>query len=146
MNKFTYLIAVVLVAFAAVAFHELQPTAQPVGSTVTQGPYLEVATTSTSVAVTVSARLIATTTNPLDPSNSYNRIYATFCNTSSNPVYISFNGDKPATRSNAQVVIAAAAGYNACFALDDTNAYNGSVTASSTNETSTTIQVSQYVK
>lgn len=115
------------------------------GSTINQGPYLQSATTSTAIAVTSSTRLLATTTNPLDPTNSYNRIYATICNPSTTLVYVLMDADKPASNAKANVVIAAAAGYNACFEINDRNPYSGSITASSTNETSTSILVTSYV-
>lgn len=115
------------------------------GSTINLGPTLGSATTSTSIAVTTSSRVLATTTNALGDGTSYTRIYATICNPNANPVYISLNGDKPASNTSSTYVIAAAAGYNVCYEINDRNPYNGSVTASSTNQTSTTISVSQYV-
>lgn len=113
------------------------------GSTISMGPFLQTATTSASQAITTSARIMATTTSITGPS--YTRIFASICNPNANPVYLNMNGDKPAELSNTTAVIAAAAGYNACYEINDRNPYSGSVTASSTNQTSTTITVQQFV-
>lgn len=134
-----FIACVLLAVFVAAS----SPRAE--GSTINLGPFLQTATTTGSVAVTSSVRLLATTTNPLNPSASYTRIYATICNANSNPVYISLNGDKGASLTNATAVIAAAAGYDACFEVTDRNPYTGSITASSTNQTSTTVTYSDYV-
>ena len=106
-----------------------------------------VATTTAATSITTSARIMATTTNPLDGENSYTRVYAVICNANANPVWINMDGDKAANlpTGNVTTVIAAAAGYNACFEIKDYNQYSGSVTASSTNQTATTITVKQYV-
>lgn len=106
------------------------------------------ATTSAATSVTTSTRIMATSTNPLDPTNSHVRVYAVVCNPNANPVALNLNGDKAANLTTGQVtaVIAAAAGYNACFEITDRNLYSGSVTASSTNQTATTITVQQFVQ
>ena len=117
-----------------------------VGSTIDLGPFLQQATTSASVSVTTSTRLMASTSNPLDPANQWTRIYSTICNPNANPVYIALDADQPATLGNSTYVIAAAAGYNACYEINDQNPYNGSVTASSTNQTATVINYMQYVR
>ena len=107
-------------------------------------PVLTTATTSTSVAVTTSVRILATTTNTVG--SGFTRAYATICNVNANPVYLNFDNDRPANLSNATYVIATAAGHSACFELTDQQMiYVGSVTASSTNQTSTTITVKEYV-
>lgn len=121
------------------------PKTNQLGSTITQGPTLGTATTSTAVTVTSSTRLLATTTNALGTGTSYTRLYATICNPSTTLVYVSLNGDKPASLTSANTVIAASAGYDACFEITDRNPYNGSITASSTNQTSTSILVTDYV-
>lgn len=100
------------------------------------------ATTTGSVAVTTSTRVMATTTSP---NGLYQRVYATICNPNANPVHLSMNNDKPASFTNTTVVIAAAAGYSACYEITDRNGYNNSIQASSTNQTSTTITWSEYV-
>lgn len=102
------------------------------------------ATTSAAVTVTSSTRLLATTTSV--KGISYTRVYATICNPSTTLVYVNMNNDKPANTSSANVVIAAAAGYNACFEITDRNLYSGSIQASSTNQTSTSVIVSEYVQ
>jgi hypothetical protein len=99
------------------------------------------ATTTGSVAVTSSTRVMATTTSP---NGHYQRVYATICNPNANPVYLALDADQAASLTNSTYVIAAAAGYNACYEITDVNGYNGSVTASSTNQTSTTILWSEY--
>lgn len=112
-------------------------------------PILSAATTSKSQAITSSARILATTSNPtgVPGVTSFSRSYTSICNPNANPVYLNMNEDKPANASTggATTVIAAAAGYNACFEITDRNKYNGSITASSTNQTSTTILVTDYV-
>lgn len=137
----------VLVVFALVlgafAFLQTTPKVKAVGS---QATTIGVATTTAAVAVTSSTRLVATTTNALGNGTSYTRVYATICNPNANPVYIRLDGDKAASASAATYVIAAAAGYNVCYELTDVNQYNGSITASSTNQTSTNVLVTQYVQ
>lgn len=117
-----------------------------------QIPDVGVATTSASVSVTSSARILATTTNPLDPTNSFVRKATSICNTGTNPVYLLANGDKPVrfattgTNSGVTKVIAAAAGYDACWTFTQEDfPYNGSITASSTNQTATVITVVDHV-
>jgi hypothetical protein len=116
-----------------------------VGSTINLGPALQTATTSGSVSVTTSTRLMATTSNPQDASNQWTRIYATVCNPNANPVYLALDGDQPASLANSTYVIAAAAGYDVCFTLENTG-YNGSITASSTNQSATVINYMQYTQ
>lgn len=102
------------------------------------------ATTTTQVFVAGSTRIAATTTNPLDPINSYSRVYANICNPSANLVYLRFDSDKQAASSTAIAVIGAAAGYSTCYEINDRNMYNGSIQASST--VSAWVNVSQYVQ
>lgn len=136
------------ICLVAVVFVNVASKAEPAkASTVFAGPTIgQVATTSAAFSVTTSARVLATTTNPLDPINSYLRVYATICTTSSNPVALNLDGDKAANANGAVTAwIAAAAGYNACYQVDDRNPYMGSITASSTNQTATVITVKDYV-
>lgn len=107
---------------------------------------IQTATTTARTAITTSARIMATTTNTVG--TGYTRVYAVICNPNSNPVYLNLDGDKPADLIGGSVttVIAAAAGYNVCYEITDRNQYSGSVTASSTGETSTAITVKQYVQ
>lgn len=104
------------------------------------------ATTSAAFSVTSSTRVLATTTNAIGNGTSFTRIYATICNPSSNPVYLNLNVDNPATTNHATAVIAAAAGFNACFEITDRNQYSGSIQASSTNQTATSVLVTEYVQ
>lgn len=113
------------------------------------GPFttsIGAATTSTSVSVTSSTRLLATTTNIESDGNSRIRVYATICNPNANPVYVNLDHDKPASLSKATVVIAAAAGYNVCYEITDRNQYSGSITASSTAQTATSVIVKEYTQ
>lgn len=146
MNIQSITIPALLTALLLLAIYALMPRTVPVeASTLFQGPFLQTATTSASVSVTTSVRIMATTTNPTDPDNNHTRIFASICNANANPVYINIDGDKAAGVGNVTAIIAAAAGYNACYEINDRNGYNGSVTASSTNQTATTINVKQYV-
>lgn len=108
------------------------------------GTVIGTATTTTAVAVTNSVTVLATTTSTTGPS--YTRVYATICNGNANPVFLNMNNGNKASLTNAVYIIAAAAGYNACFEVTDRNMYQGSIAASSTNETSTTVNVTQYVQ
>lgn len=107
-----------------------------------------VATTSSRTSVTTSARILSTTTNATDPSNSYVRVYASICNPNANPVFLNLDGDKVTNSSTGgfTTVIAAAAGYSACYEITDRNQYLGSITASSTNQTATVISAKEYVQ
>lgn len=96
-------------------------------------------------AVTSSTRILATTTNALGTGTSYTRVFASICNPSTNPVVILMNQDKPASLTAANAVIASAAGYSSCYEITDRNQYSGSITASSTNQTSTSVFVTEYV-
>ena len=113
------------------------------GANIVQSIGLSNATTSTSFLVTTSSRLLATTTSTIG--TSYTRVYATICNANANPVFLNLNADKNASSLNATAVVAAAAGYQACYEVTDRNLYQGSITASSTNETSTRVLVTDYV-
>lgn len=136
--------AVALVMFAT-AFVLFNTTGKAVAGSQSNAPAISVATTSTAVAVTSSTRLVASTTAP-GAITQYTRGYLSICNPNANPVYILLDGDKPASATKATAVIAAAAGYNVCYELTDAKMiYNGSVTASSTNQTSTTVTVADYV-
>lgn len=110
------------------------------------GTNISIATTTSSFSVTVSARILATTTSIVG--TSYTRVYATICNNNANPVALNLDGDKATSLNGGAVTtwIAAAAGYNVCYEITDKNQYNGSITASSTSETSTKITVKDYVQ
>jgi hypothetical protein len=149
MNRLTTNITLLLAAFALVvgAYFALNQAqhAEAVGPMAT---VISAATTTAATSITSSARIMATTTNPLDPTNSYTRVYAVVCNPNANPVYLNLDQDKAAdlTAGKVTTVIAAASGYSACYEITDRNQYSGSVTASSTNQTATTITVKQYVQ
>ena len=146
LDKYTFValfLGLSVIALALVVL--LKPTTPALAGTFLTSPVLGAATSSTAVAVTVSTRILATTTNALGNGTSYTRQYATICNPSANPVYVLMNNDKVANATHANVVIAAAAGYNVCFEITDRNQYNGSIQASSTNETSTNVLVTSYV-
>ena len=102
-------------------------------------------TNTSSFWVTSSKRIMATSSLPTDPGNQYTRIYATICNPSATVVHINLGADAPATFSTSTAVIAAAAGYDACYEITEKNLYQGSVTASSTG-VQTRVIVSEFVQ
>lgn len=134
-----------VIAIAAAAFLTLFPP-QPVQASGVSATPIGVATTSAAFAVTTSARVLATTTNTVG--TGYTRVYATVCNANANPVALNMDGDKLANAPGGAITvwIAAAAGYQACYEITDRNQYSGSITASSTNQTSTTVTVKDYVQ
>lgn len=73
---------------------------------------------------------------------------AIICNPTSTLVYLNLDQDKSASLTQATtVIIAGAAGYNACYEVKPDNAgeiYWGAINASSTNETSVTLLISEY--
>lgn len=131
---------------ATVVFLFSASYATKVGASPATASHIGVATTSTSVSVAASTRILATTTNALGNGTSYTRVYATICNPNANAVYVLLDGDKPASLSKANVVLSAAAGYNVCYEITDRNLYQGSITASSTNQTATSVIVTDYVQ
>lgn len=145
-NVLSVLVGVALV-FGAFAYFQSTPKTHAVGS---QATVIGTATTSASVAVTTSTRVLATTTNPLGQPGvtSFTRVYASICNPSSVPVALNLDGDKLANLStgNATTLIAAAAGYNVCYEVTDYNQYSGSITASSTTQASVNVLVKDYVQ
>lgn len=134
---------VLSIVFLSVPKEESSPS---LGGYIT-GTSLSVATTSSAISVTTSARVLATTSNALGNGTSYTRVHATICNNGSNPVALNLDGDKPANFPSGRVTawIAAAAGYDACYTIGEDNLYQGSITASSTNQTATIITVKDYV-
>jgi hypothetical protein len=139
-------ITALLATIAIIAALFLMPRAEQAdGASITQFLNLSAPTTTAAFAVTTSARILATTTSVTG--TSYQRVYATICNPNANPValYLGQDVTANATAGRTTTWIAAAAGYNACFEITDRNGYNGSVTASSTGQTSTTITVTDYV-
>ncbi len=121
---------------------------RPVGAVGLGANVLRAATTSTAFSINGigSTRVLATTTNPLDPTNSYIRVFASICNPSATLVYLNMNQDKPITASSSVVLIGAAAGYSVCYEISDRNLYQGSVQASSTAVASVTVYVTDYVQ
>lgn len=142
-TKVLSVLVVLGIVFSLYAMLQTAPQARAVGPMAT---VISNATTSTAVTVTSSTRVLATTTNALGNGTSYTRKFATICNPSSTLVYLLFDADKPASLTNANTVIAAAAGYNACYQITDVNQYSGSIQASSTNQTSTSVLVTDYVE
>lgn len=134
-----FFVPLALLAFAAMFFVYSYTSHAPVASATTyQDVTFSRATTTASVTASTSVRVLATSTP-------YRRTYATICNASSTPVYLLMNAGAPASLSAYTAVIAAAAGYNACYEIDSDNLYQGSVTASSTAETALPITVTDYV-
>lgn len=138
-------LAVVALVLGAYSVFQTSPKAEAVGYAVTS---IGAATTTAAINVTSSTRILATTTNALGNGTSYTREYAVICNPSATPVYISLNNDKITDVPSGKftTVIAAAAGFNACYEIQDFNQYSGSITASSTNQTSVIVQVADYVQ
>lgn len=98
---------------------------------------------TTARSVTVSDRILATTTSGVT------RVRAELCNVSSNPVYILVSEDKNVNiNSGGGFPIAAAAGYDSCYVMstDTGNLSTGSVKASSTAETATTLYVTEWLQ
>lgn len=144
MQNTLLIAAAILISGCLIAFAPKNETT--VGAVGGNPTVLGTATTSAAVAVTSSTRVLATTTNTLGNGSSYSRKYATICNPSSTVVYVRMDGDKAASLSVGSVPIAAAAGYDACIEITDKNLYHGSVQASSTNQTSVTLYVQDYVE
>ena len=145
-NKFLLaLISLVVAIIVYVVFFSSQSSSTIIGGTAYESPYINTATTTSSVAVTSSTRVLATTTNSLGDGTSYTRLFASICNPNANVVYIRMDGDKAASNTSG-IPIAASAGYDVCYYIGGQNpGYNGSVTASSTDETSVNILVTDYV-
>lgn len=125
----------------------IQDSAQNLGGYRDATP-ITTATTSAAVAVTSSTRILASSTGDVaDSANIYSRKYASICNPSTTLVYLNLDSDKPAAVAGGAFtsIIAAAEGYDACFTINDIS-YQGSVTASSTNQTSVTVYVKDYVR
>lgn len=141
-------IAFLVLAATALIYLSFGIPAKSVQGAVADATNIGVATTSAPVTVTTSTRLLATTTNALGNGTSYTRVYATICNPSATLVYVNLNADRPASGPLGRYsnVIGAAAGYSACMEITDRNLTQGSIQASSTNETSTVITVQEYVQ
>lgn len=102
------------------------------GADVFQSSVIVAPTVNAPVTVTSSTRILATTT-------ASTRAWAKICNDSSNKVYINMDKDKAASLSVGFPLAA-----NTCFDLNSENVYNGSITASSTNESSSSISVTSF--
>lgn len=136
-------VAIFITAFVLMNFAPDAPTASATGPFYTNIGYT--ATSTTLISVTSSTRIAATSSGPTAPT--FTRMYASICNASANPVFLNLNGDAPASISGGYTtVIAAAAGYSACYEITDRNTYNGSIQASSTNQTATAVSVQQFVQ
>lgn len=121
-HRFSLLAGIVLMAALAIAAFS---TFSQVHANAYTATHIESATTTTSVALTSSQRILASSTSP------YTRVYATICNPNATLVYVRLGNDRPATSASSTVVIAAAAGYSSCYEITDRNSYQGSITASS---------------
>jgi hypothetical protein len=136
--------AVALVMFAT-AFVLFNAAGQAHAGSQSSAPAISVATTSATIAVGASTRVLASTTVP-GAVTSYNRAYATICNVTSNAVFVLLNGDKPASGTNYTAVIGATSTLPTCFEVTDNRLiYNGSITASSSNQITTNVTVTDYV-
>ncbi len=88
--------------------------------------------TSGAMTITSDAQILATSSS---------RGYVIICNDSSQVVYLGLDADKPVTLSTAQVRLNASGG---CYEINDLNRYWGAIRASSTNETSSNLLISEY--
>lgn len=98
---------------------------------------------TTILSVTSSARILATTTSGVT------RVRAEICNVGSNPVYILVSEDKNVNiNSTGGYPIAAASGYNTCYVMspDTGNLSTGSIKASSTAQTATTLYITEWLQ
>lgn len=137
--KFVIGVAVSLMLIAIGTLLLLTPKQTFAGSPAVS-PAFSVATTSTTISITTSTRILATTTSVIAPS--YTRAYANICNTSaSKAIVISMNGDKPANASTSGGVWINA---NSCYEITDKMLYQGSVTASSSDQSSVQVLVNDY--
>lgn len=131
----TKILIALSIALAFVIGLSLTPKAPAIlgGGTADATP-IGTATTTAVTSVTASTRLLATTTNPADPDNSYTRIYASICNPNATVVYLLMKNDEKVNIPGGVggIPIAAAAGYNVCYEITSRNLYNGSIQASST--------------
>lgn len=89
------------------------------------------------ISVTTSARILATTTTDRT------RIYARICNDSGTKVYFRMDGDKPVTNVAGEETGSPLAA-NTCYEINDQNSYQGSIQASSTNETASNLTIHSY--
>lgn len=143
----SFLVALAIAVVGAFLFILAVSKAPYVQATGSYATNIAVATTSAVVAVTSNTQILASSSNPLGTPGvtSFTRVYATICNNTANPVFISINGDKPTATGVGTAVIAGAAGYNACFEVTDRNLTQGSIRASST-VASTNVSVTDYVQ
>lgn len=138
-------LASLILAIAGLLFVFSTHIEQARAGNVDTSPAIRSATTTTAFSVTSSARIAATSSDPI-ANTGYLRVYASICNPNANPVYIRMDADKAASLSGYTAVIAAAAGYSVCYEVTDRNLYQGSITASSTNQTATSVMVADYVR
>lgn len=144
-NTDKFILALMVVSVCIVGAMVMQKPTASFGNAAT-ATNIGAATTSAAVTVTSSTRVLATTTNALGNGTSYTRVFASICNPSATLVYLNMNNDIKAALTGYTAVIGAAAGYSACYEVTDRNAYQGSIQASSTNQTSVSVNVTEYVK
>lgn len=98
---------------------------------------------TTVISVTSSKRILATTTSGVT------RVRAEICNVGSNPVYVLVSEDKNINiNTGGGFPIAAAAGFESCYVMspDTGNLSTGSVKASSTAQTATSLYVTEWLQ
>lgn len=98
-----------------------------------QATMFSAASTTGVSTITSSTRILATTTSETT------RVYAHICNDSSTKIYLNMNADKKASLTDGFPLAA-----NTCFDINDQNLYQGSIQASSTNETSVSVSATSY--
>jgi hypothetical protein len=133
MNKNHLIGGIVGLLLAFGAYTVLSTPTVGIGGNVFQSNQLTAASTTAPVTVTSSTRILAT-------SSPYTRVFAEICNDSGTKIYLNMDADKAASTA-AGFPLAA----NTCYTIDEANLYTGSVTASSTDETSVSVSVVDYV-
>ena len=127
------IIGAVIILVAAVAVGSLVTSyrsEQKLGNNAYESTRFSVASTTGAVSVTTSTRVLATTTAGTI------RAYAKICNDSAQKLYFNMDQDKKASLLAGTPVAA-----NTCFEITGVNLYQGSITASSTNETASSVSV-----
>ena len=125
---------IIIGALVAVAIlFVYQPVKPILGGSAYTSSVFDKASTSVRTAVTTGARILGSSTPP------YQRAYTIICNDSAQVVYLNMNGDKPFVSSTGVRVAA-----GACYEISQDNLYTGAIWASSTNQTSSFLNIVDY--
>lgn len=135
---FLGVVILTIVAIVAIAFS--LPKQTFAGSPAV-APAFGQATTTSTISVTTSTRILATTTNTIG--TGFTRAYANICNTSATKaIVILMNQDKPANAATSGGVWINA---NSCYEVTDKMLYQGSITASTSDQSAVQVLVNDYV-